>query len=138
VTVAPAKLRGIQIDAIDTPDLVPALSVVASVAEGETVISNAKRLKIKESNRLHAVTDTLHALGADVQGTQDGLVIKGKSKLRGGEVSSHNDHRIAMMAAIASVACENPVTINNAEAVNKSYPGFFKDFESLGGSVLEK
>lgn len=137
VTVTPAKLHGLQIDAIDTPDLVPVLSVVAAVAEGETVIFNAKRLKMKESNRLHAVANTLHTLGAEITGTQDGLIINGKSKLQGGTVSSFNDHRIAMMAAIASIACENPVTINDAEAVNKSYPGFFKDFQALGGSVIE-
>jgi len=137
VTVSPSKLRGIQIDAIDTPDLVPALSVVASVAEGETTIYNAGRLRSKESDRLQAVTQALEILGADIKETQDGLTIKGKSRLRGGTVSSCGDHRIAMMAAIASIVCENTVTINDANAVNKSYPGFFRDFEALGGRICE-
>jgi len=133
VTVTPAKLHGIQIDAIDTPDLVPALAVVASVAEGATVIHNAGRLKMKESDRLHAITDTLYDLGVDITESRASLIIRGKSSLKGGTVSSFNDHRIAMMAAIASKVCDEPVTINNAEAVRKSYPGFFRDFESLGG-----
>ena len=135
VTVKPAKLHGIQIDAIDTPDLVPALSVVASVAEGVTVIHNAGRLKMKESNRLQAITETLYDLGADITESRASLLIRGKSALVGGMVSSFDDHRIAMMAAIASKVCDNPVMINNAEAVNKSYPGFFKDFEALGGRL---
>jgi len=137
VTVAPGKLRGIQIDAIDTPDLVPALSVVASVAEGETVIYNAKLLKAKASDRLYAVKETLRSLGADVSETQDGLIIKGRRSLQGGTVPSYNDHRIAMMASIASMVCENPVTINDAEAVNRSYPGFFRDFKALGGQIAD-
>jgi len=135
VTVAPAKLRGIQIDASDTPDLVPVLSVVASVAEGETLIGNAGRLRLKESDRLRSVTETLRALGAEIRETEDGLVIRGVESLRGGTVTSFSDHRIVMMAAVASVVCRAPVAINVAEAVSKSYPGFFADFEALGGKV---
>ena len=136
VTVTPAKLHGIRIDAGDTPDLVPALSIAAAVAEGETVIYNAGRLKIKESDRLTAVMETLRGLGADITVTPDGLKIRGKNALNGGAVASFGDHRIAMMAAIASTVCKNPVTICNAGAVTKSYPGFFRDFESLGGRVV--
>lgn len=135
VTVSPAKLRGIQIDAIDIPDLVPALSVVASVAEGETLINNAGRLRLKESDRLQSITETLYALGANITESRSNLIIKGGSSLQGGTVSSFNDHRIVMMAALASVACNNPVKINDTEAVNKSYPGFFKDYEALGGKI---
>lgn len=135
VTVTPAKLHAIQIDAIDTPDLVPILSVVAAVAEGETLISNAGRLKMKESDRLQTITETLYALGANISESRANLIIKGVKSLIGGTVTSHNDHRIAMMSAIASLVCDNPVTILDAQAVNKSYPGFFSDFEALGGHI---
>jgi len=137
VTVTPGKLQGIAIDAGDTPDLVPALSAVAAVADGETTIYNAGRLRIKESDRLRAVSETLRTLGADINETRDSLLIKGKGALRGGTVSSFADHRIAMMAAITSIVCENPVIITDAGAVNKSYPGFFTDFEKLGGKTSE-
>ena len=137
VTVTPSKLYGIQIDAADTPDLVPLLAVVASVAKGETLITNAGRLRMKESDRLHAVAETLRVLGADITEKQDSLHIKGVKSLEGGSVPSFSDHRIVMMAAIASLVSDNPVTINVAESVTKSYPNFFKDFELLGGKVSE-
>ena len=133
VSVAPAGLRGLRIDAGDIPDLVPVLSVVAAAADGDTEIYNAERLRIKESDRLQAVTVVLRELGADMTELTDGLQIRGGKRLRGGTVSSFGDHRIVMMAAVASCLCEAPVVISGAEAVNKSYPGFFTDFESLGG-----
>lgn len=126
------------VDAKDIPDLIPALSAAAAVTGGTTVIENAERLIIKESNRLESVCTVLSALGADIQTTKDGLIIHGKSRLSGGTVDSFNDHRIAMMAAIASIACENPVTITNAEAVSKSYPHFWEDFKGLGGKIKEE
>ena len=136
ISISPGKLRGIEIDASQTPDLVPILSAVASVAEGKTVIRNAKRLRIKESDRLKAVTETLTQLGADIKETDDGLIIVGQKMLKGGEVHSFGDHRIAMTAAVLSAVCENPVVINGAHAVRKSYPAFFEDFNNvLGGEV---
>ncbi|NLL45996.1 MAG: 3-phosphoshikimate 1-carboxyvinyltransferase [Clostridiales bacterium] len=137
VTVKPSVLKGLEIDARDIPDLVPALSAVAAIAGGTTVIKNASRLRIKESDRLQTVAGTLSALGADITETEDGLLIKGRPRLTGGVVDSCGDHRIAMMAAIAAAACVKPVTIKNAEAVNKSYPNFFRDFRSLGGRANE-
>jgi 3-phosphoshikimate 1-carboxyvinyltransferase len=123
-----------EIDAGDTPDLVPILAAVASVAEGKTVIRNAGRLRIKESDRLRTIAMSLTGLGADVTETEDGLVILGKEALLGGEVQSFGDHRIVMTAAVLSAACTGPVVIRGAEAVRKSYPGFFEDFSaSLGG-----
>ena len=91
---------------------------------------------MKESDRLSTVTEVLTALGADIEEQADALVIRGKAKLPGGvTVSGHNDHRIAMMAAIAATRCEKPVTITGAECVKKSYPGFWEDYEKLGGQL---
>lgn len=137
VAVRGGNLRGITIDVKDIPDLVPALAVVASVALGKTKIINAGRLKLKESNRLETVAVTLKALGAEVSEMPDGLLISGQNKLTGGSIKSYGDHRIAMMAAIASAACDSPVIIEDAHSVNKSYPRFFDDFKALGG-LIEK
>ena len=135
---APAALHGIEVDAKNIPDLVPAIAATAATAEGETVIKNAARLRIKESDRLRSVSETLNALGADIRETEDGLVIHGKPTLRGGDIDACKDHRIAMMAAIAAVRCEKTVRIRGAEAVRKSYPAFFEDFVSLGGKVRKE
>lgn len=132
VSVTGGPLHGIGIDATDIPDLVPVLAAVAAGAEGVTEITGAARLKIKESDRLASTTDMLSRLGADIRQTGDGLVIKGKKRLSGGAVSSENDHRIAMSAAVAAVLCEKDVSISDSEAVQKSYPGFYDDFASLG------
>ncbi len=137
VTVSRGGLKGVDIDAGDTPDLVPVLAAVAAVSDGRTFITNADRLRIKESDRLKTVTKTLSALGADIAETHDGLIINGKPQLQGGVVSSCGDHRIAMSAAVVSTACREPVTIKNAQAVSKSYPGFFSDFSALGGAFEE-
>jgi len=126
-----SDLHGIEIDAADIPDLVPILSVVAAAAKGTTVIYNAGRLRIKESDRLAAVTDMLATLGADIRETGDGLIIHGGKPLTGGVVSSWGDHRIAMSAAIAAVLCAQPVIIQGAEAVEKSYPTFFEERRRL-------
>ena len=106
VTVRPAPLLALRIDAGEIPDLIPVLAAVAAAAQGQTHIVNAARLRIKESDRLHAIWDTLSRLGADIRQQPDGLVITGKPRLLGGEVSSFGDHRIAMSAAIASSAAK--------------------------------
>lgn len=128
ITVSRADLFGIEIDASQIPDLVPVISVVASVAMGKTRIYNASRLRLKESDRIQSVCQMLTALGADITETDDGMIIRGKSGLTGGTVNSYNDHRIAMSAAVASLVCKNPVTVEGIEAVNKSYPAFLSDF----------
>lgn len=138
ITVTGSGLYGTEIDAKDIPDLVPVLAVVASVAKGKTLIKNAERLRIKESNRLYAVTKTLSDLGSEIAETENGLIITGQKRLTGGKINSFGDHRIAMMAAIASIVCDNPVIIENSESVKKSYPGFFSDFLSLGGNIEMK
>ena len=133
--VSEGKRRGIEIDAANIPDLIPALSAVAAVGNGVTVIKNAARLRLKESDRLRAITHCLNTLGADVTENAEGLLIQGTSRLTGGIVDSFGDHRIAMMAAIASAACLEPVTIKNAQAANKSYPDFFKILSQMGKKV---
>jgi 3-phosphoshikimate 1-carboxyvinyltransferase len=137
VTVSGGKLRGVEIDARDIPDLVPVLAVVGAAAEGTTVIRNAGRLRAKESDRLASVSTVLRGLGADAGETDDGLIIHGRAAFKGGEVLSYGDHRIAMSAAIAAALCVEAVVIHGAEAVNKSYPGFFEDLRLLGGGVQE-
>ena len=136
-TVRAEKLYGIKIDATNIPDLVPVLAVVATAAEGKTVINGAARLKIKESDRLSTITNVLSKLGADITQTEDGLIINGGYPLLGGEVSSYNDHRIAMSAAVASLLCSSPVTITSAEATSKSYPTFWEDMSILGFSITK-
>jgi 3-phosphoshikimate 1-carboxyvinyltransferase len=129
------QLKATVIDGSQCPDVIPVLSVAASVAKGTTVIKNAKRLRIKECDRLKAMATELNKLGAKIQETEDGLIIEGVERLKGGEVSSWNDHRIAMSLAIASTICQEEVIINQPECVKKSYPNFWKDFEKLGGKV---
>ena len=130
-------LTAIDLDVTQIPDLVPVLAAVMSAAEGNSVITGAERLRIKESDRLETVRDFLSRLGADIECLEDGLSITGRSGLAGGEVSSHNDHRIAMAAAVASCICRGPVIIRGSDAVSKSYPDFFSDFAGLGGTVNE-
>ena len=125
------RLRGIEIDASNIPDLVPVLSVVACAARGTTRIYGAKRLRLKESDRLETTRDFLTRLGADVTVTDDGLEIVGKGKLDGGKVLGHNDHRIVMSSAVCSLICKKQVVIEGAQAVEKSYTTFFTDFDKL-------
>jgi len=136
VTASPGTLRGIEIDAASIPDLIPVISVIAAVSQGVTSIINAERLRIKESDRLHEIYESLTALGADIEELAGGLIIKGKKKLKGGVVSGAGDHRIIMSAAIAALCCTEPVTITGAEAISKSYPLFFDDFRKLGGEAV--
>ncbi|MCL2374768.1 MAG: 3-phosphoshikimate 1-carboxyvinyltransferase, partial [Treponema sp.] len=133
--VKEARRRGTEIDVRAIPDLGPVLAAVASVGTETTFIKNASRLRLKESDRLYATAHTLTSLGADIKETEDSLVIIGRPRLKGGVVDAFGDHRIAMMAAIASAACTEPVIITGAEAVNKSYPAFWKDLAALGKNV---
>ena len=129
------RSSGTVIDATDIPDLVPILAGVACYADSQTKIINAERLRLKESDRLKSVSATLNSMGGEVKETETGLIVEGKGGLDGGEVDSFNDHRIVMLAAIMATQCKNPTIINGAEAVEKSYPGFFEDFKSLGGKI---
>lgn len=124
----------VELDVSQCPDLVPALAVHAALRTGDTTrIVNAGRLRIKESDRLDTVTTELSRLGADITQGPDFLSIRGVSGLRGGEVDSHNDHRIAMMLAMAATRADGPVTLRDAGSVHKSYPDFWADYRALGG-----
>ena len=133
VTVKRGKLRGITLDASGIPDLIPVVSVVASVAEGVTVIKNAGRLRLKESDRLAGTAELIRSLGGNADVSGDDLIITGKERLRGGTADSLSDHRLAMSAAVAAFVCERPVTVTDPSCVAKSYPGFWDDLESLKG-----
>lgn len=124
--VSPAELHSLEIDAHDIPDLVPALALTATAARGRTRIFGASRLRYKESNRLQSICTTLRALGAQISETDDGLLIYG-TPLVGGEIDPQNDHRIAMLAAVASARCRQEVRVRHAECVDKSYPDFWRD-----------
>lgn len=130
-----SKMHGISIDASDIPDLVPILAVAAAYAEGVTIIHHAQRLRDKESDRLASTAAFLSKMGANIRETADGLVINGGTPLHGGIISSANDHRIAMAAAIAATKAQSPLIIEGAEAVEKSYPHFFDDLTMLGGKA---
>lgn len=123
------------VDVSDIPDLVPILAVLGSFTSGKCRLINAKRLKIKESNRLTATADALNAIGGKVKTLDDSLEISPVKEYTGGIVDGCNDHRIVMAAAIASTVSTEPVIIKGAEAVNKSYPSFFEEFCKLGGSA---
>ena len=135
-----ACLRGEEeavLDLSQCPDLAPPLAACAALRPGlETRLVNAGRLRMKESDRLASITQVLRAMGAQVEEGPDSLTIVGRETLPGGvTVDSHNDHRIAMMAAIAAIRCEKPVTVAGAQCVAKSYPGFWEDYEKLGGVI---
>lgn len=126
-------------DVSDIPDLVPILAVLGCFCDGISYIRNAARLRIKESDRLKSITDCLNTLGANIKELDDGLEIHGScgNMLRGGIVDSFDDHRIAMAAAIAATRCKEEVIISRADAVAKSYPGFFEDYRALGGDATD-
>lgn len=121
-----------EVDVGDIPDLVPILAVLGCFGKKTSRITNAARLRIKESDRLAAISKTLNTVGGKVEISGDTLVIH-PAELTGGTVDSFNDHRIVMAMAIASIKSTKPIYIRNAEAVEKSYPDFFEDFKKLGG-----
>lgn len=125
----------VYIDASDIPDLVPVLSVLCSLSGNTTHITNAERLKIKESDRLDTTARMINGIGGDVTKTDDGLIINPVSHFKGGIVDSFNDHRIAMAAAVASTASSGKVTVLNFDSIKKSYPDFLSDFINLGGTT---
>ena len=136
VTVSRGSLGGQEIDIAAIADLAPVLAVVGALAGERTILKNAARLRHKESDRLHSIFSLLFSLGARVQKSRDSLIIEGQEQLSGGEIRSYSDHRIVMAAALAACACRQDVIIRGAEAVKKSYPGFFADYRDLGGYAI--
>jgi 3-phosphoshikimate 1-carboxyvinyltransferase len=129
-----SNTKGTTIDLADCPDLGPIITLLACLSEGKSKIINISRLRLKESDRVFSTVSTLKALGANIKSTKNEILITGKPSLKGGvTVDSFNDHRIAMMLSMAVLSCEKEIILTNANAVTKSYPGFFKDYKSLGG-----
>ncbi|HEL1075725.1 TPA: 3-phosphoshikimate 1-carboxyvinyltransferase [Streptococcus equi subsp. zooepidemicus] len=133
--VSYSSLKGVEISGDLIPRLIdelPIIALLATQAQGTTYIRDAKELRVKETDRIQAVTDVLGQMGADIQATEDGMVIRGKTPLHGAAVSTCGDHRIGMMTAIAALLVEEgQVTLERAEAIMTSYPDFFKDLERL-------
>jgi 3-phosphoshikimate 1-carboxyvinyltransferase len=135
ITARKSKLGGIEINLRDTPDLGPICAVLGCHAKGKTIISGAGRLRIKESDRLSAITRELRKMGAIIKEEKDGLIVNGGVRLKGAVIDPHNDHRIAMSCAVAALAAEGETRILNPGCVSKSYPDFFRDLKSLGAGV---
>lgn len=135
VTVEKGELKAITIDASQIPDLVPVLSVCAAFAEGTTKIINAERLRIKECDRLKATAELLNNLGGKVKELSDGLEITGVSSLKGGNVNGYNDHRIVMSSGVCAARSDGDITATFAMSINKSYPDFYIDYNSIGGKA---
>ena len=136
--VAPPKgaVGSVSLSVAHCPDLVPPLAAMGAFMKGRLLLQDAARLRIKESDRLAAVREELWKLGAKVEEGPDFLDIEGQPTLPGGvDVDAHNDHRIAMMLAIAATRCERPIVLAGAESVSKSYPNFWEDYVNLGGKI---
>lgn len=136
ITIKYTKLTGTIIDGDIIPrliDEIPIIALLATQAEGTTVIKDAEELRVKETDRIEAVVDILSKLGAHITETDDGMIIEGSTSLNGGKVSSYNDHRIAMMGAIASLITENQIILDDDASIAVSYPNFFEDLQRIIG-----
>ena len=135
LTVKTSSLKGIRIDGELIPRLIdelPIIALLATQANGQTVIADAEELCVKETDRIQVVADSLNAMGANVVPTEDGMIITGPTPLHGADLETFGDHRIGMMAAIAALlVSEGNVMLDRAEAINTSYPSFFEDLETL-------
>ena len=134
ITVTSSTLKATTIQGADIPRLIdelPIIALLATQAEGTTIIKDAQELKVKETNRIDATCEELQKLGANIEPTDDGMIIHGPVQLHGGKVSSRGDHRIGMMLQIAALLTEEIVELDKAEAVAVSYPHFFEDLASL-------
>ena len=135
ITVETSDLTATEIGGELIPRLIdelPIIALLATQAKGRTIIRDAEELKVKETDRIQVVADTLNSMGASIQPTADGMIIEGKTPLHGASVNTFGDHRIGMMAAIAALLVkEGQVKLERAEAINTSYPSFFTDLEKL-------
>ncbi len=134
ITIRSSELRSTTIEGNMIPRLIdelPVIALLATQAEGVTIIRDAAEMRVKESDRIAVTVEMLQVLGADITATNDGFIIRGKKPLNGGQVSSMNDHRIGMMLAVASLITAEPVHLQHGDAVSISYPSFFADFASI-------
>ncbi|MBZ2079744.1 3-phosphoshikimate 1-carboxyvinyltransferase [Streptococcus parasanguinis] len=135
LTVMTSSLKGMRIDGELIPRLIdelPIIALLATQANGQTVIADAEELRVKETDRIQVVADSLNAMGANVVPTEDGMIITGPTPLHGADLETFGDHRIGMMAAIAALlVSDGNVVLDRAEAINTSYPSFFEDLETL-------
>jgi 3-phosphoshikimate 1-carboxyvinyltransferase len=134
--VAAAPLVATEVNADEVPlaiDELPLVALLGAFAEGETIVRGAEELRVKESDRIESVVLGMTGLGADIEGTEDGFVVRGQGSLRGGTISSHGDHRLAMLGAVAGLASEEGVTVQGMEAAAVSYPTFEADLRLLTG-----
>lgn len=127
--VKPAVIGGALIPRLI--DELPVIALLATQAEGTTVIKDAAELRVKETDRIAAVTEALSAVGANIEATADGMIIHGPTPLTGGTMDSYGDHRLGMMAAITSLVASGPITIKDPACIDISYPAFFEDLERL-------
>ncbi len=137
IAVKPGELTGISIDANNTPDLLPILSVIGTQAKGKTSIHNVEHARYKESDRIKAMATELKKMDAEIEEHRDGLTIH-QSKLKGSNLDGYDDHRIVMALSIAAIKAEGETTINTAESIKISYPEFFKHLRKLGIELTEK
>lgn len=129
------RLNAINLNASQVPDLVPIVAFTSMFAKGTTIISGARRLRLKESDRLISSSLGINCLGGDSRVEPDGITVNGKMKIKGGVVEGFNDHRIVMAASITAVRTDGEIIINDAQSINKSYPNFFNDYNKLGGNA---
>lgn len=130
-----SSLKGTVIQGADIPTLIdeiPMIAVMAAFAQGTTIIRDAQELKVKESDRIAVMVDNLKRMGADIEGTDDGMIIHGGRPLHGAAIDSHLDHRVAMSFAVAGTICEGEMEIQDAQCVDISYPDFYKDLYLCG------
>ncbi len=139
IAVSRADLAGVEVDVGDTPDLLPTIAALGAAADGTTRITNCEHVRYKETDRVSAMADELGELGAVVEEEHDTLVVRGgESTLRGGTVSGHDDHRIVMSLALCGLVADGDVTVEGADHVDVSFPGFFGTLRDLGADVTEQ
>ena len=136
IVIGPGKLKAFHFDATDCPDLFPPLVALASFCDGTTVIEGVSRLAHKESNRGLTLQEEFGKMGIEITLQDDLMLVKGGTGLKAAIVHSHHDHRIAMACAVAALRAEGETTIEEAEAINKSYPSFYSDLKNLGAVVI--
>ena len=138
VTSEKEDLEAVDVDMGDTPDLFPIVAVLLSTAKGTSRLHGAPHLRFKESDRIESTVRMINTLGGDATGTEDGCIIRGVARLRGGSIDHLDDHRIMMAAAVASLVCSGPVSMKDTGCHTVSYPEFVEQMVSLGIKVVRK